>query len=80
MIDGKAMKFDTKAKKWEADDNPPEHIQALLTTSKPAAAPTEPPPKTVHFDEEDSLNSARRRMANASKTIQATLAGLTNSI
>ena len=81
MIDGKPMKFDKRGQKWLHDDNPPEHIQALLVGPKPSASDkADSVSQTVSFDDDASLNSARLRMANASKNIQATLAGLTNSI
>ena len=76
VIDGKAMRFNQKGQQWVADGDPPDHIKALITSTKPSPADT----SSVTFSDEDSLNSARRRMANASKSIQATLAGLTSSI
>ena len=70
------MRFNQQGQKWVADGDPPDHIKALITSTKPSPADT----SSVTFGDEDSLNSARRRMANASKSIQATLAGLTSSI
>ena len=74
VIDGKAMKFDGKSKKWVPDKAPPDNIKALISFKPDESA------STVTFADDESLNSARRRMANASKSIQATLASLTNTV
>lgn len=78
VIDGKAMKFDKQRQEWSEDSNPPDNIKALIVPPKTSDAGPADRSSAVAEDAE-SLNATRLRVANASKSIQAALAGLTSS-